>query len=232
MPSTASSTAWPSSWRPRSSIAMTGCGGVVTAGTLPSRTSTSGTCPPSPSPTWRRRPRHEVHHYPFAGGPNAHVTLRIASIAGPGSWMSTWPRQEDDYLARVVPEAGGTGLRPCCRGTSDRCAGCGSRRTGRHGPLDGRVRPLDQPGQQTRALADGRILRTTERSGFRHLELRPPDGELDRAADRGAWVVTAVVPSLRRGARFSSSRRATASSERHLYAVPLDVDEPTRIRGA
>ena len=78
----------------------------------------------------------------------------------------------------------------------------------------------------TRVLPDGRILRTTERSGFRHLELRAPAGELDRVLTAGEWVVTGVVAvsAARREILFMATRDGVL--ERHLYAVPWDTREP------
>src|SRR6185295_10255271 len=49
-----------------------------------------------------QQPADEVHHYPFAGGPNAQVTLRLASIGGSGWREVPLPIQKYDYLARVT----------------------------------------------------------------------------------------------------------------------------------
>src|SRR4029079_12269842 len=78
----------------------------------------------------------------------------------------------------------------------------------------------------TRVLPDGRILRSTERSGFRHLELRSPSGELDRVLTAGEWVVTEVVAIAdgRGEVLFMATRDGVL--ERHLYAVSLDAAEP------
>lgn len=137
-----------------------------------------------------REPADELHHYPFAGGPNAHVSLRVASVTGAGSRDVNLGMRPDDYLARVVPHPG-------------------------------------------RVLADGRILRSTERSGFRHLDLRAPDGGLERVLTTGEWVVTGVtaVSSSRREVLFMATR--DGALERHLYAVPWDapyaISEPERL---
>ena len=58
-----------------------------------------------------REPADEVHHYPFAGGPNAHVSLRVASVTGAGSRDVDLGMRPDDYLARVVPHPAGGGGR-------------------------------------------------------------------------------------------------------------------------
>ncbi len=174
-------------------------------------------------------PQHEEHRYPFAGGPNAHVRLRIATIAGSGVVDVDLGAAEDDYLARVVPEAGGSWLVAVLPRAQR------SLRWLRVQP-DGHATELwteeSDPwlnlDQQTRALGDGSILRSTERTGFRHLELRAPNGELVRQLTEGAWVITEVVhvDEARREVLFIAT--ADGPTERHLYAVSLDEAEPQR----
>jgi dipeptidyl-peptidase-4 len=174
-------------------------------------------------------PQHEEHRYPFAGGPNAHVRLRIAAIDGSGIADVDLGAAEDDYLARVVPEAGGSWLVAVLPRAQR------SLRWLRVQP-DGQVAELwteeSEPwlnvDQHTRALDDGSILRTTERTGFRHLERRAPDGELLGQLTEGNWVVTDVVrvDEARRELLFIGT--ADGPTERHLYAVPLDAAAPQR----
>jgi dipeptidyl-peptidase-4 len=78
----------------------------------------------------------------------------------------------------------------------------------------------------TRALADGRVLRSTERTGFRHLELRAPHGGDPRRLTGGEWAVTRVVyVDEHRGVAYFMATRDGAT-ERHLYRVPLDAPAP------
>ncbi|MEO8639425.1 MAG: alpha/beta fold hydrolase [Chloroflexota bacterium] len=172
-------------------------------------------------------PPQEVHHYPFAGGPNARVSLRLVSMDD-SSWHDVdLPMQEDDYLARVVADPAGGWLAAVLPRDQrsllwHRISEDGSSRHLWTEESD----PWINLDNDTRVLADGRILRSTERSGFRHLELRLPSGKLDRVLTHGDWVVTSVVGiSARRGeVLFIATRDGVL--ERHLYAVPLDVDEP------
>jgi dipeptidyl-peptidase-4 len=174
-----------------------------------------------------REPADEVHHYPFAGGPNAHVSLRVASVTGAGSPDVDLGMRPDDYLARVVAHPAGGWLAAVL-------------------PRDQRSLRWHQVGSDgsaeqlwveegdpwitldadTRVLADGRILRSTERSGFRHLELRAADGGRERVLTTGEWVVTGVtaVSSSRREVLFTATR--DGALERHLYAVPWDAPDP------
>lgn len=176
----------------------------------------------------------ELHRYPFAGGPNAAVTLRIASLAGPAPREVDLGMRPDDYLARVVPHPKGGWLAAVLPRDQQ------SLRWHRVGPDASaellwaeESRPWLNLDELTRVLPDGRILRSSERSGFRHLELRRPDGELDRVLTAGEWVVTEVVgiSAARREVLFVGTR--DGATERHLYAAALDaphpVDDPERL---
>jgi dipeptidyl-peptidase-4 len=85
----------------------------------------------------------------------------------------------------------------------------------------------------TRALRDGRILRTTEASGFRHLELRDAAGGAARPLTTGPWMVTSVAGvDEAHGIVFFVATRDGAT-ERHLYRVALEdgggAAEPERL---
>jgi len=172
-------------------------------------------------------PAEEVHHYPFPGGSNAHVGLRVASAVGSESHEVDLGMQPDDYLARAVahPEGGWlVAVLPRDQRTLvwHRVAADGTAR--RVWTEEGdRWINLDN---HTRVLPDGRVLRSTERSGFRHLELRSPDGSLDRVLTAGDWVVTGVVAvaAARREVLFTATRDGVL--ERHLYVVPWDTPAP------
>jgi dipeptidyl-peptidase-4 len=70
------------------------------------------------------------------------------------------------------------------------------------------------------------VINTTEATGFRHLELRAPNGELERRLTTGEGVVTELVhiDEGRGEALFMGT--ADGVLERHLYAVPLDAPAP------
>jgi dipeptidyl-peptidase-4 len=169
----------------------------------------------------------EVHHYPFAGGPNARVTLRIASISD-SAWREVpLPMQADDYLARVLADpAGGwlVAVLPRAQRTLEWL------RVGEDGATEALWTEESEPwinlDDDTRVLADGRILRSTERSGFRHLELRSAAGDLQRVLTRGEWAVTSVVTICERRGEVLFTATRDGVLERHLYAVALDPAEP------
>jgi dipeptidyl-peptidase-4 len=75
-------------------------------------------------------------------------------------------------------------------------------------------------------LSDGRVVRATEASGYRHLELRAPDGSSVRRLTSGEWAVTDLVhvDEMRGEVLFIAT--ADGVLQRHLYVVPLDAARP------
>jgi dipeptidyl-peptidase 4 len=174
---------------------------------------------------------HEEHRYPFAGGPNALVTLRVVSAGGGVPVEVDLAMAADDYLARVLAEPGGTWLVAVLPRTQR------SLRWLRV-TTDGQARELWQETAEpwpwinldgdTRVLDDGRILRSTERTGYRHLELREPDGSPGTTLTEGDWVVTSVVNVDERRGEVLFVGTADGVTQRHLYAVELNAAQPVR----
>ena len=174
-------------------------------------------------------PNHEEHRYPFAGGPNARVSLRIVAADGGPSVQVELGMAPDDYLARVVADPTGGWLAAVLPRVQRslrwlRIAADGSARE----LWIEDAQPWINLDGDTRVLTDGRILRSTESTGYRHLELRLPDGSLDRRLTDGDWVVTGVlhVDEGRGEVLFSGTRDGV--TERHVYTVAISAEAPTR----
>ena len=169
----------------------------------------------------------EMHRYPFAGGPNARVSLRVASLAGAAVREVDLGMRPDDYLACVAAHPAGGWLAAVLprEQRSLRWHRVGADASAAVMWIE-EADPWLNLDDLTRILPDGRILRSSERTGFRHLELRTPSGELDRVLTAGDWVVTDVVAiSAARGeVLFTATRDGVA--ERQLYTVPLDAPQP------
>lgn len=169
----------------------------------------------------------ELHHYSFAGGPNARVSLRVASMDGAKAREADLGMRPDDYLAQVLPHPAGGWLAAMLPRAQRSLRW---HRVGADASTEllwtEEAAPWVNLDTLTRILPDGRILRGSERSGYRHLELRSPSGELDRVLTAGDWVVTDVVGvSAARGeVLFVATRDGV--TERHLYVVPLDGPQP------
>jgi len=133
----------------------------------------------------------------------------------------------DDYLARVVSDPAGGWLAAVLPRDQRSLAW---HRVGSDGSAERlwveEADPWINVDDHTRILPDGRILRSTEHSGFRHLELRTPEGEPERVLTAGEWVVTDVVAvsATMRDVLFIATR--DSALERHLYAARLDASEP------
>lgn len=171
-------------------------------------------------------PAYEEHRYPFAGGPNAALTLRVVAAGGGASLSCELGMRTGDYLARVVADPTGGWLAAVLPRDQRwlRVAPDGST----HELWIETAKPWINLDDDTRVLTDGRVLRSTERTGFRHLELRLPDGTLDRPLTDGDWVVTGVVhlDEPRGEVLFTATRDGV--TERHVYAVPLEAPAAAR----
>ncbi len=174
------------------------------------------------------------HRYPFAGAANARVTLVVCDLAGGDEGRAVDLDIGDGYLARVVPHPAGGWLAavlPRDQRTLRwwRVAATGAAA----GAWEERADPWVNLDDATRVLSDGRVLRATEATGFRHLELRSPDGTVERRLTGGAWTITDVAHCDERRGEVLFVSTADGAPQRHLYAVPLDaaapVERPARL---
>ena len=171
----------------------------------------------------------EDHRYPFAGAENAHVRLGVVPVAGgdvvrcdlPGEW---------EYLARV----GWLRADLLTAQTEDRdqsvlelhaidpATGSSSLLLRERSDLWINLHDVLRP------VGDDRFLWASERSGFRHLELRAVDGTSIVALTSGDWLVERVVAVGDDEVFFVGTKDGAA--ERHLYAVPLDGEGDGDVR--
>ncbi len=71
-------------------------------------------------------------------------------------------------------------------------------------------------------LPDGRLLWTSERTGFRHLYLYGPDGTLEKQLTSGDWEVDTIAGIDERQGRVFFTSTEASPLERQLHAVSLD----------
>jgi dipeptidyl-peptidase-4 len=169
----------------------------------------------------------EDHRYPFAGKANAVVRLGVVPAGGGATvWMQTG--DPDAYLARVHWMRDGrlvAELEARSQTTLEVVAFDPS--TGEPTLLHcERTEPWINLHDDFRELPDGAWLWSSERTGYRHLEVRERDGALRTALTSGDWQVDALegVDSDRGLAFFSGTR--DGATQRHLYAVSLSGDGP------
>lgn len=165
----------------------------------------------------------EVHRYPYAGGENARVRLGVVPVTGgPTVWMDTG--DPGDYLARVHWTPAGS-LVAEMESRDQRQV-----RVVALDPASGSATTLLTETSATyvnlhddlRLLKDGTWTWSSERSGFRHLELRSASGELVRVLTSGQWQVDGVeeVDEDKGVVYFAATK--DGPTERHLYAVGLE----------
>ncbi|MHC5542991.1 S9 family peptidase, partial [Singulisphaera rosea] len=168
----------------------------------------------------------ETHRYPFAGAANAKVRLGVVDVSGGETrWIDFEDAQRDSYLARVNWQSPETLL--VQRLSRDQK----SLRLIKVDARSGRPVLLLEDVSETWVNlhqdlhvieATGEFLWSSERSGFRHLELRSADGAHIRTLTSGDWPVDSVVTldSRRREVWFTAGRETPL--EAHLYRVSLD----------
>ncbi len=168
----------------------------------------------------------ETHRYPFAGSANARVRLGVVRVSGGDTlWLSPWEHGDDAYLARVTWDSPRSLLVQVLARDQK------SLRLVRLDVETGERKLLLEETSETwinlhddlRVLeATGEFIWSSERTGFRHLELRDRDGAIVRPLTAGDWPVdgVAALDTRRREVWFMGRRESPVES--HLYRVSLD----------
>jgi dipeptidyl-peptidase-4 len=175
----------------------------------------------------------ETHRYPFAGAANARVRLGVvAASGGETRWLDLGTSGDDFYLARVLWDSPRSLLVQILARDQK------SLRLVRIDVETGERKQLLEEKSDTwvnlhddlRVVeASGEFVWSSERTGYRHLELRDRDGGLVRILTSGEWPVdgVAALDSKRREVWFSAGRESPL--ETHLYRVGLDGSDVERV---
>jgi dipeptidyl-peptidase 4 len=175
----------------------------------------------------------EDHRYPFAGKANARVRLGVVPAAGgETAWMGTTrPGADDGYLARVHWRRNGqlmAQVESRDQSLLELVAFDGT--TGEPSVVvTERGDPYVNLHDDFRELPTGEFLWSSERTGFRHLEVRSPTGELVRVLTSGGWQVDALEGVDEELGTVLFTGTLDGATERHLYAVPLAGGEISRL---
>jgi dipeptidyl-peptidase-4 len=180
----------------------------------------------------------EDHRYPFAGAENARVRLGVVAADGDVETDTdvTWLDLGDgwEYLARVdwlTPDRLAVQVEDRAQSRLDVLAvdvATGAVTTLLTETSDvwinlhDALRPIPDGG--------GRFLWASERTGFRHLEVRAADGTLERVLTEGPWLVESVL-AVDAGHVWCTATR-DGHLERHVYEVPLAGGEPRTLTDA
>lgn len=181
-------------------------------------------------------PAIERHRYPFTGTANAVVRLGVVSLEGHTKpvWLDL-PHLGGDtggYLARAEWLGDGTlvaqvldrhqqrlGLYRC-----DPSTGAATELVVEESSPWVNVHDCFRP-----VGSSGAFLWSSERSGFRHLELRDADGTLARTLTSGEWEVVGTCGLDADGGRVLFTATAGGVLERHLYEVGFGGGTPRRV---
>jgi dipeptidyl-peptidase-4 len=173
----------------------------------------------------------ETHRYPFAGGPNVRVRLGLIPAAGgPTTWLDLAAPGEDIYLARV--RFGPDGALYVQVESRDQK----TLRLLRFTPSGERTLLLEERsgtwitlGDDFRPLEGGGFLWSSDRSGWRHLELHAADGRLVRTLTSGEWPVDRLEGvDEKQGVVFFTAARETPL-QKNLYRVALAGGPAARV---
>ncbi|MGH9304385.1 MAG: alpha/beta fold hydrolase, partial [Acidimicrobiales bacterium] len=169
---------------------------------------------------------YEEHRYPFAGGPNAIVRLGVVRASGGETiWMDTG--EADSYLARVhFTASGGLAAELESRDQHTLDLVRLDLQSGRSTLVHREQHPVwinlhDDFWALEAGENEGAFVWSSERSGFRHLELRGADGGLIRVLTGGAWAVDRLEAVDEHTGLVYFSGADNSPTERHLYSVPL-----------
>lgn len=176
----------------------------------------------------------ETHRYPFSGAANARVRLGVVPVEGGATrWLEIDDGPKGDfYLARVNWESPRTLLVQVLSRDQKRLrlerieVATGARSLVLEETSDTWVNLHND----LRVLEEtGEFVWSSERTGFRHLELHARDGKLVRVLTAGDWPVDGVVAldEKRREVWFTAGRETPLEAQ--LYRVSLDGGEIVRV---
>ncbi|WP_322817692.1 S9 family peptidase [Tepidiforma sp.] len=172
----------------------------------------------------------ERHRYPFSGQPNAILDLAIVDVHnGRTEWLDVGP-ERDIYIARVGWRSDGA-LAVQILSRDQRTLRLVLFESGPRGRtlIEEFQEPWINLAGDTTFLEDGRIVWSTERTGFRHLELRAADGSLVRTLTGGEWMVTSLLGVDEPSGFVYFAATAASPLERQLYRVSLAGGTPERL---
>lgn len=173
----------------------------------------------------------EEHHYPFAGQANARVRLGVVPVnGGEPIWMDLG-ENDDFYLARVkwLPD----GRLSAQRLNRDQTVLDLLVFDAKTGKSDHLLREETDVwinlNDMFRPLKDGHFIWASERSGFQHLYLHAPDGELIRPLTEGSWVVDRIAGVDQRQEIVYFTGNKGNPMESQLYAASFAGGESRQI---
>ncbi len=172
------------------------------------------------------KPSVETHRYPFPGAKNAEVRLGIVPVEGGETrWLDFDEPEREYYLARVTWESSKDLLvQRLLRDQKELKLFRVDARNGQTTLLLEEKSPtwINLHDDLKTVPGTGEFVWASERTGFKHLELRDRHGDLIRTLTEGPWAVDSVVglDANRREVWFTSGKDDVLGSK--LYRVSLE----------
>jgi dipeptidyl-peptidase-4 len=180
-------------------------------------------------------PVSEPQRYPKAGTPNADVRVGVVPAAGGETRWMDFGETRDFLIARVhwTPDSRSVAVHRLNRVQDRLDILAADASTGAAVRL---IRETDKHWINLTSdfffLTDGRILRSSEKDGFRHLYLHAASGREERQLTRGEWETTGIACIDEKARRVFFTSSEAGPLERHLYSVSFDGRDKRRLTPA
>lgn len=177
----------------------------------------------------------EPERYPKAGTPNADVRVGVVNVTGGETKWLDFGEIRDHLLARIqwTPDSQNVVAHRLNRVQDHLRILSANATTGAATLLIEEKSPSwINVTDDFQILADGRILRSSEQDGFRHLYLHDANGHLRKRITRGEWEVSKIACVDGRSERVWYTGTEASPLERQLYVVGFDGKGRTRLTEA
>jgi dipeptidyl-peptidase-4 len=174
----------------------------------------------------------EPQRYPKAGEPNADVRVGVVAASGGATKWMDFGETRDFLIARVhwSPDSKSVLVHRLNRVQDHLWIAAADAKTGRSRVLIEETDPAwINITDDFRFLPGGRILRSSEQNGFRHLYLHAPDGKRLKQLTQGEWEVSSIACVDENGGRIFYVGTQASPLERHLYRTSFDGAPPALV---
>ncbi|WP_321477098.1 DPP IV N-terminal domain-containing protein [uncultured Paludibaculum sp.] len=167
----------------------------------------------------------EPQRYPKAGAPNADVRVGVVEASGGLTRWMDFGETRDYLLARAhwTPDSNRVVVHRLNRTQNHLWILAADARTGKAQSLIEESDPAwINLSDDFEFLADGRIVLSSEKDGFRHIYLYSAEGRHEKQLTHGDWEVTAVSCVDEKSKKIWYTSSETSPLERQLYVVDFN----------
>lgn len=167
----------------------------------------------------------EPQRYPKAGTPNADVRVGVVPAAGGDTRWMDYGETRDHLIARIhwTPDSKSLLCHRLNRVQNHLWIMAADPAAGKSKTIIEETDPAwINITDDFEILSDGRILRSSEKDGFRHLYLHAPDGKLLKRITKGEWEVSSILAVNEKANRLFYTSTEVSPLERHVYSIELD----------